>query len=108
MMILGYPTWGGQLVEPAKLLDIFQGLLTNDLTDYSYLLTGYIGSPDLLEHIVTIIKTLKTRDPSIIYVCDPVLGDEGRLYVVKELVQLIHDLLIPLADIITPNRFELE
>jgi pyridoxine kinase len=89
-------------------MDVFNGLLANQLADYSYILTGYIGSPALLGHIVTIVKSLKHKDPSTIYVCDPVLGDEGRLYVAKELVRLISDNLVPLADIMTPNQYELE
>lgn len=41
-------------------------------------------------------------------VCDPVLGDNGKLYVPKELVALYRDSVVPLADIVTPNQFECE
>jgi pyridoxine kinase len=105
---VGYPSWGGRSIEPAQLMDVFNGLLSNQLTDYSYVLTGYIGSSTLLEHIMTIIRSLKGHDPSTIYVCDPVLGDEGRLYVAKELIPLIRHHLVPLADMMTPNQYELE
>ncbi|MCP9264148.1 Pyridoxal kinase [Dirofilaria immitis] len=39
--------------------------------------------------------------------CDPVLGDNGHYYVPKELMPIYRDILIPLADLITPNIFEL-
>lgn len=41
-------------------------------------------------------------------VCDPVLGDEGKLYVPEELVPIYRDCVTPVADIITPNQTELE
>ena len=36
------------------------------------------------------------------------MGDNGELYVPKELLYIYRDKLIPLADIITPNQFEAE
>ncbi|CAJ0917827.1 unnamed protein product [Ranitomeya imitator] len=45
-------------------------------------------------------------------VCDPVLGDkwngEGSMYVPEELLPVYKDLVVPVADIITPNQFEAE
>lgn len=43
-----------------------------------------------------------------ITVCDPVLGDEGRLYVPAELLPIYQNEIIPLSDICTPNQFEAE
>ena len=48
------------------------------------------------------------RNPKAIYVCDPVMGDSGGLYVSQGLAEALRDELIPIADIATPNRFELE
>lgn len=41
-------------------------------------------------------------------VCDPVMGDDGQMYVPKELLPIYRDEIIPLADIITPNQYEVE
>ena len=41
-------------------------------------------------------------------VCDPVMGDNGEMYVPKELLEVYRDNIVPLADIITPNQFEAE
>jgi pyridoxine kinase len=41
-------------------------------------------------------------------VCDPVLGDNGKLYVPAELVKVYKETLVPLAHLLTPNQFELE
>lgn len=39
-------------------------------------------------------------------VCDPVLGDEGKLYVPQEFVAIYRDQLLPMASVITPNQTE--
>lgn len=39
-------------------------------------------------------------------VCDPVMGDNGRMYVPEELKDIYRTLIVPLADIVTPNSFE--
>jgi pyridoxine kinase len=43
-----------------------------------------------------------------VYVCDPVLGDGGKLYVDKSLIEVYRDEVVPLASIVTPNQFEAE
>ena len=40
--------------------------------------------------------------------CDPVLGDNGKLYVPPDLVPIYRDEVVPLATILTPNQFEAE
>lgn len=44
----------------------------------------------------------------VVAVCDPVLGDNGKLYVPEELVQAYKQHIIPLVHLLTPNQFELE
>ena len=41
-------------------------------------------------------------------VCDPVMGDDSRLYVPEELVPIFREELCPLADVLTPNHYEAE
>lgn len=41
-------------------------------------------------------------------VCDPVLGDNGHLYVPESLIPIYQNEILPLADICTPNQFEAE
>lgn len=45
---------------------------------------------------------------SMLVVCDPVMGDDGIVYIPEELIPVYRDKVIPLADIITPNQTELE
>lgn len=61
-----------------------------------------------MEKVCEVIVTLKRLKPSIKYVCDPVLGDDGSFYVPPELVPFYRDHLIPLADIVLPNQSEVQ
>ena len=72
------------------------------------ILTGYFGSAAQVEPAARLVAALKAKNPQALYLCDPVIGDSGGLYVPHTIASAICDKLLPLADIITPNRFELE
>jgi pyridoxine kinase len=91
------------------LADLWQGLALNNLHDhYTHLLTGYVGSDDFLRQIGSMVKDLRKVNPKLVYVCDPVMGDEGHMYVPKSLLPIYRDEIVPLADIVTPNQYEVE
>lgn len=69
---------------------------------------GYIGSVGLLQVIKRVVQTLRQKNPELVYVCDPVLGDDGKLYLPPEMVTLYKTELLQLASVITPNQFEAE
>lgn len=71
-------------------------------------MTGYFGNADQVTITSELIQTLKEKNPRLIYFCDPVLGDEGGLYIGKDIAENIVEHLLPLADILKPNRSELE
>lgn len=70
-------------------------------------LTGYVGDATQAASIARLVRALKAENPDILYLCDPVCGDEGGLYVPLATAEAIRDELLPLASIATPNRFEL-
>ncbi len=92
------------------LLKLVDGMDRNGLLsdDTGHILTGYIGSESFLRAVVTMVRKMKAVNPQARYVCDPVLGDIGRFYVPQQLVQVYKDEIIPLADVLTPNQFEVE
>ncbi|XP_030372625.1 pyridoxal kinase [Scaptodrosophila lebanonensis] len=105
----GYPCFKGPVSNEKELATIFGALEDNSiLPHYSHLLTGYIGNALFLRQCAVIVKKLRAANPNLIYVCDPVMGDNGSLYVPKELLPIYRDEIIPLADIITPNQYEVE
>ncbi|CAN6451696.1 unnamed protein product [Victoria cruziana] len=104
----GYPTFRGQVLNGEQLWDIIEGLSANDLLFYTHLLTGYIGSASFLNTVLQVVKRLRDVNPRLIYVCDPVMGDEGKLYVPPDLVSLYRENVVPIASMLTPNQFEAE
>ncbi len=76
-------------------------------TELSAILTGYMATVAQVDAVAQFIKAMRAKNPELIYACDPVIGDEDGLYVSQAIAQAIADKLVPLADIVTPNRFEL-
>ncbi|KAG8225003.1 hypothetical protein J437_LFUL006014 [Ladona fulva] len=104
----GYGYWKGQVLNDSQLGDLMDGLKSNGLDKYSHLLTGYIGSESFLLRVVEVVRHLRTVNEKLVYVCDPVLGDNGQMYVPKEMLPIYRDRIIPLANILTPNQYEAE
>ncbi|CAG5132065.1 unnamed protein product, partial [Candidula unifasciata] len=104
----GYGKWKGQILDAEEVADLFEGLRINNLLNFSFVLTGYIGSETFLQKVGDTIKEMKSKNPSLIYVCDPVMGDNGHLYVSEKLVPVYRTEIVEQADIITPNQFELQ
>lgn len=82
------------------------------LDEIGAVLTGYFASPEAVEATARLVTAVKARNPAAVYLCDPVLGDvrpdgSGGLYIAEATAIAIREHLLPLADIITPNRFEL-
>eukprot|EP01082_Thalassiosira_pseudonana_P001339 g865.t1 g865 contig10:881521-882773(+) len=113
----GYPNgWEGDVLDGDRLLKLVDGLDRNGLLSgadaesgrIGHVLTGYIGTESFLRAVVVVVKKLKDLNSKCRFVCDPVLGDRGKFYVPKELVEIYRNEVLPLADVITPNQFEVE
>eukprot|EP00940_MAST-03C_sp_MAST-3C-sp2_P000010 g10.t1 len=104
----GYGSWTGSKLDGDQLKVLMDGLDENSLLGYSHLLTGYAGSASFLRAIVQCAKRLKENAPRLQYFCDPVMGDNGKLYVPQELVKIYAAEVVPLADVLLPNQFECE
>lgn len=76
--------------------------------DIACVMTGYFVSPEQVHIAAALIRDLKKTNPSLIYFCDPVLGDEAGLYVKESVAHAVKEQLLPLADWLKPNRSELE
>lgn len=78
------------------------------LGEVAAVLSGYLGDAAQAGPVASLVRRVKLKNPEALYLCDPVLGDAGGLYVPEATAAQIRDRLLPLADIATPNRFELE
>jgi pyridoxine kinase len=78
------------------------------LGEVAAVLSGYLGDPRQAVDVAALVHRVKAKNPNALYVCDPVMGDAGGLYVPQATAEAMRDILLPLADIATPNRYELE
>lgn len=74
----------------------------------THVLSGYIGDVQKIEALAKYVEAAKKLYPRTFYFCDPVCGDNGKLYVAPEVVQAIREHLLPRADAIKPNAFEVK
>jgi pyridoxine kinase len=99
----------GDVMNGEQLKQILNGLEDNGLLgDVGHMLTGYIGSESFCVAVLTVLQTIRKYNKHVKLVCDPVLGDNGKFYVPEELVKVYRETLIPAADVVTPNQFEVE
>lgn len=129
---MGHPVWAVHTValpwhpghafrrgETARLVpppDGF-GRLLDDLAAAPWLpevgavVTGYMASAAQVAAVAAFVEAVRARTGAL-HVCDPVMGDApagepGGLYVKEDVAAAMRDRLVPLADVATPNRFEL-
>lgn len=109
-----YDVFKGAFFSAKDIQLILDGMKANNfLEKQDALLSGYIGNVEVAKVILNTVKDLKKLNPNAIYCCDPVFGDfydhedEGHIFASKEHPQMFLENLLPIADIVTPNLFEL-
>ncbi len=104
-----YPHRVGERVRPELLAEMFGALEANGwLGEIDAVFTGYLPSAAHVGLAATLLKRLRQGRADLFYCCDPILGDEpDGLYVAQEAAEAMRRELLPLADLVTPNRFEL-
>jgi pyridoxine kinase len=106
----GYGSWRGKVLGAELAAELVTGLEErNVLNRCEAVLSGYLGDASVAMAIADAVKKVQSKSPNALYACDPVMGDVGRgFYVKPDIPDIFKKELIPLADIITPNQFELE
>jgi pyridoxine kinase len=126
---LGFPVWfvptillpwhpghgrATRIVAPATEFSGFVDDLIGSprLGEIGAVLTGYFANPEAVVATARLVTAVKARNPAAVVLVDPVMGDfrpdgSGGLYIGEPTAAAIRDHLIPQADVITPNRFEL-
>ena len=105
-----YPTARGRVLDAALVEDLLIGVEERGLIEAaSHVVTGYLGSAEIGCIVADFIRRAKAQNPDLLYVCDPVIGDEDSgVFVADGLIGIFRDLLVPAASIATPNQFEFE
>jgi len=106
----GYGSWKGKVLGAELAAELVTGLEErNALKHCEAVLSGYLGDASVAMAVADAVKKVRSQSPGALYTCDPVMGDVGRgFYVKPDIPGIFKKELIPLADIVTPNQFELE
>ncbi|WMD20833.1 pyridoxine/pyridoxal/pyridoxamine kinase [Achromobacter seleniivolatilans] len=105
-----YPTLHGGAVPLEWFDGLLRGLDERGVTKVARaVVCGYLGQPGQAESLARWLPGLRAARPDLRVHIDPVMGDRNDgLYVDAGLVAQYRRLLVPLADGMTPNHFELE
>jgi pyridoxine kinase len=105
----GYGAWRGPLIAPDDVREVITGIEERGvLGQIDAVLSGYQGSEGISDVIVDAVARVKAVNPHAVYACDPVMGNAtSGCFVAPAIPDLLRDRVVPVADIITPNQFEL-
>ncbi len=113
----GYEGFTGQVFTAQHRRAVVDGLAARGLLGTcDAVLSGYLGAAEAGAAVLDAVARVKAANPGALYACDPVMGDRdgggsgarGGLYVDAALPDFFREHALPLADIVTPNVFELE
>lgn len=104
-----YPTMRGGVLDASLVADLLLGVEERGLVEEAcFLVTGYLGSAAIARVVADFVTRAKIRNPNLVFVCDPVMGDSDTgIYVADGIREAFVDQLARAADIVTPNQFEL-
>lgn len=106
----GYGEWRGPVFEPGTVAEVITGIEERGvLGECDAVLSGYQGGEQVGAVILDAVSRVKAANPKAIYCADPVMGDVERGFFVRPgIPEFMRDKVIPAADIVTPNQFELD
>ncbi|UYO98597.1 pyridoxal kinase PdxY [Microbacterium sp. M28] len=105
----GYGAWRGPLIDPSDVRDVITGIEERGaFPKVDAVLSGYQGGEGIGEVIIDAVARVKAANPAAVYACDPVMGNaKSGCFVAPAIPVLLREKVVPIADIITPNQFEL-
>lgn len=106
----GYGATRGPLIAPADVAQVLTGVEERGVFPHvDAVLSGYQGAESMGHVVLDAVARVKAANPRAVYCCDPVMGDVGRGFFVREgIPEFLRDEVVPQADLVTPNQFELE
>jgi pyridoxine kinase len=105
----GYGAWRGPMISPDDVREVVQGIEDRGVfPQIDVILSGYQGGEGIADVILETVEKVKAANPAAVYSCDPVMGNaKSGCFVAPAIPVLLRDRVVPAADIITPNQFEL-
>ncbi len=105
----GYGAWTGEVFGADHIRDVFNGIEARGLLgECDGVLSGYLGSAEIGEAVLDAVARVKQANPAARYCCDPVIGDhDSGIYVREGIPEFMKMRALSVADVLTPNQFEL-
>ncbi|WP_072313238.1 pyridoxal kinase PdxY [Agrococcus sp. Marseille-P2731] len=105
----GYGAWGGPAIAADDVRSVVAGIEDRGvLPTVDGVLSGYLGGEEIVDVVVDAVARVKAANPAASFTCDPVMGNASSgCFVAPAIPPLIRERVVPHADIITPNQFEL-
>ncbi|MFF7683053.1 pyridoxal kinase PdxY [Microbacterium sp. NPDC007973] len=105
----GYGAWRGPLISPDDVAAVIAGIEDRGVfPEIDVVLSGYQGGEGIGDVIIDAVSRVKKANPDAVYACDPVMGNaKSGCFVAPAIPELLRERVVPVADIITPNQFEL-
>src|SRR5690606_2426349 len=105
----GYGAWRGPMIDPSDVADVITGIEERGaFAQVDAILSGYQGGEGIGDVIIDAVARVKAANPKALYACDPVMGNaKSGCFVAPAIPELLRERVVPVADIITPNQFEL-
>ncbi|MDF1792334.1 MAG: pyridoxal kinase [Thalassobaculaceae bacterium] len=104
----GHHKFTGAVREGHEIAELLRGIANHTgWRDLDGIYSGYLGTPETGRALAEALDAITAASPQAVYLCDPVIGDHGRVFVRDGIENLFRDRLVPRATIITPNAFEL-
>lgn len=105
----GYGAWRGPLMAPGDVREVVTGIEEREaMPAIDAVLSGYQGGEEIGDVILDAVARVKSANPDAIYACDPVMGNaKSGCFVHPAIPVLLRERVVPQADLITPNQFEL-
>jgi pyridoxine kinase len=106
----GYGAWTGRVFDGQAVEEVVGGIADRGvLGSCDAVLSGYLGSADIGHAVVQSVARVRAANPDAVYCCDPVIGDVGRgVFVRPGVPEFMREVAVPVADVVTPNHFELD
>jgi len=106
----GYGSWRGVVLGAAHVREIVTGIAERGvLSQCDAVLSGYLGDAEIGEAVLEALQLVRRENPKALFCCDPVMGDYGCGFFVREgIPAVMREKMVPASDIATPNQFELE
>ena len=106
----GHGAFAGQVFGGDQVARVIAGIEARGLFPRcDAVLSGYMGDAETGQAVLDAVRRVRAANPAALYCCDPVIGDTGKgVFVRPGIPDLLAQGAVPLADILTPNQFELE